>query len=288
MESQRPYQSLGVQIYADDHSVETRDEIETLLELAESAVYPIRFSHVITGNTAGVPRRVKPIKDFQSLTDAWVKPAFCSVLHIESNAMNDFLDLSESVARFGLRRALSRSENGGLPGYPMHFGCVRSGPTSDVDAEAFVNRAVDMFNTSRGRVGLIHSATQHRLMLIEVGVACSNPMIPHTIEHTADRAERIGWERRDVVGLLAPGAYWGMMLGESMVERLGGLERIERQAPVHSTRRLEHGAILLRATAKPVPLTDPELQARLPDLESYIDPIAVPIGPYFREILGRV
>ena len=160
----------------------------------------------------------------------------------------------------------------------------RTGDTSEGDVSNFVLYASKIFNACRGRFAAIHAASSYRLMDIEVGVVRSNPMIPKTVEHTTDRRERIGYSRVQLIGELAPGAYWGMMLGESMVDRLGGLDRVEKVAPVYSTQRLEHGAILLRATATPVPLTDPELQLRLPRIEEFIDPIAVPIGPYFREI----
>lgn len=285
LESPHTFRSLGVQIYSDAGTLDDARDFERLLDCADAAVYPLRFSHQYTLGNTSRPRKVKAIKQYGDVIASWLKPGFCTAIQLSSDSMDIHAEDEDGVASLGVQRAVARVPGDVVPGIPMHVGCIRSSECSELLAENFVLRAVDMFNVCRGKFGVIHEATSHTYMMIEVGIARINPMTEVNIEHTARRSERVGWSRREHIGDEASGAYWGMMLGRSMVERLGGLERIEREAPVASTQRLEHGAIMLRATEKPVPLTDPDLQSRLPALEQYIEPIAVPIGPYFREIL---
>ncbi len=100
-------------------------------------------------------------------------------------------------------------------------------------------------------------------------------------EDTSDRLRRVQ-EFRESIGDIIAGAYWGLMIDKSLVAKLGGLARIQREAPVHAVEELAAGAVLLQATPRPMLLTDPELQRVLPALEAYLDPISAPIGPFFR------
>jgi hypothetical protein len=150
------------------------------------------------------------------------------------------------------------------------------------EAEAFVERMVALFARHSGaQCGFVHAASNFDYLQIETRLRPGNPMIPETIEHTVDRFTLIH-PHRDLLGEKIMGAHWGVFLGATLVEQLGGRERITREAPVHRVRVLENGAVLLQLTPTPAPLFAPDMLAALPAFEAYLEPISIPIGPYFR------
>lgn len=76
------------------------------------------------------------------------------------------------------------------------------------------------------------------------------------------------------------GAYWGTLLGPEHVATLGGVRRVQKEAPVARIELLEGGAMYLQATPIPEPITTPAMQLVLPKLEAYLTPVRVPV-PYF-------
>jgi hypothetical protein len=159
---------------------------------------------------------------------------------------------------------------------------LRAIPTPIDQAEAFVDRMIALFSRSPGALyGHIHSASSFKYLQIEIRPRPSNPMIPETIEHTVDRLDLV-YPHRHQLGSKIVGAHWGVFLGATLVEQLGGRDRITREAPVHRVRVLDHGAVLLQLTPTPAPLFAPDMLAALPAFEAYLEPISIPIGPYFR------
>jgi hypothetical protein len=103
---------------------------------------------------------------------------------------------------------------------------------------------------------------------------------PYADENCEARVERLA-PYRAANDLRVFGAYWGTLLNPSQVEALGGVLQVPREAPVALTEVLDGGAMYLQLTPVPEPISTPTMRAGLPQLETYLAPISVPV-PYFR------
>jgi hypothetical protein len=72
-----------------------------------------------------------------------------------------------------------------------------------------------------------------------------------------------------------------------MVEELGGAERIMREAPVHSVESFGDSALYLQLTREPEPITTPAMQTGLIALEQFLQPVLVPLPPYWATRAGN-
>lgn len=100
------------------------------------------------------------------------------------------------------------------------------------------------------------------------------------IEDTNDRVRELA-HVRSLVGSRLRGTYWGTFLGREMVAELGGAERILREAPVHLVEPFGEGALYLQLTPEPEPITTPAMQTGLLALEQFLQPVLVPLPPYW-------
>ncbi|WP_396213868.1 type VI immunity family protein [Gemmatimonas sp.] len=105
-------------------------------------------------------------------------------------------------------------------------------------------------------------------------------------EDTNDRVEQLA-EIRSLVGPRLRGTYWGTFLGREMVDELGGAERITREAPVHLVESFGDGALYLQLTPVPEPITTPAMQTGLIALEQFLQPVLVPLPPYWATRAGN-
>lgn len=83
-------------------------------------------------------------------------------------------------------------------------------------------------------------------------------------------------ELRPVFGEFARGAAWGNYLGSSLVERLGGLERLKREAPVSRVAELPGGGAYLRLSDRPLLLKTPEYERATEQLMRFLEPVLPP------------
>ncbi len=127
----------------------------------------------------------------------------------------------------------------------------------------------------------IHCASSLSYLNIEASVTPGNPMVPETLEHTIERSNAT-FPLRHLLGQRIIGAHWGVMLGVDLVKALGGLQRITAEAPVFRVSPLPNDGVFLQLTETPLPLDTPEMMRALPAFEAYLEPISLPIGPYFR------
>lgn len=80
-------------------------------------------------------------------------------------------------------------------------------------------------------------------------------------------------ELRAQFGETVRGAGWGNYLGDSLVRKLGGLELLEREAPVARVERLPAGGAYLRLSDQPLLLKTVEFQDARIRLERFMAPV---------------
>ena len=102
---------------------------------------------------------------------------------------------------------------------------------------------------------------------------------PHA-EDTNDRVELVRTVRSRV-GPRVRGTYWGTLLGPALVEELGGLAGLIRDAPVVVAEPLGNGGAYLQLTPTPEPITTETMQRGLLALERFLQPVLVPTPPYW-------
>jgi hypothetical protein len=86
---------------------------------------------------------------------------------------------------------------------------------------------------------------------------------------------------RSRVGPRVRGTYWGTLLGPALVEELGGLAGLIRDAPVVVAEPLGNGGAYLQLTPTPEPITTETMQRGLLALERFLQPVLVPTPPYW-------
>ena len=217
----------------------------------------------------------------KSVRKAWDDPMGTTLLCLNSVARNCYDPQNHDYSEIGFKR--------GREGVPVtgtdalgEVAVMRATPFAIVNAEHFVRAALCLFeSTASAQYCYIHCASDVQYLRIEASVLPGNPMIPETIEHTHDRLV-LTYPKRAQVGEKIIGAHWGVMLSKKLLDQLGGRERVQRESPVHQVRHLENGAAFLQLTEVPLPLDAPEMLRALPAFEAYLEPISLPIGPYFR------
>jgi hypothetical protein len=249
-------------------------EVQRLLPDALDAIQPLIPVEIVVGRRDH-RTTVRKYRNEASALKVWADPA-TELLAFTSETSKVYDIHLRAYASIGF----ARPERGGDE--LREAAVLRSISTPVSEAEAFVERMVALFARHSGaQCGFVHAASNFDYLQIETRLRPGNPMIPETIEHTVDRFTLIH-PHRDLLGEKIMGAHWGVFLGATLVEQLGGRERITREAPVHRVRVLDHGAVLLQLTPTPAPLFAPDMLAALPAFEAYLEPISIPIGPYFR------
>ena len=252
------------------------------LELLPDALEVVAPSELITlgvfREKGGGSRKYLGMK---SVRKAWDDPAGTTTLALTSVARNCYDPENYDYAMIGFRRG--RMWGHDAIAEPLgEVAVMRASPFEVVDPEHFVHAMLSLFGRSTSaQYGYIHCASSVHYLTIEASVLPGNPMIPETIEHTYDRLV-LTYPMRSQVGEKIIGAHWGVMLSKKLLDQLGGRERVQRESPVHHVRHLENGAAFLQLTEVPLPLDAPEMLRALPAFEAYLEPISLPIGPYFR------
>jgi hypothetical protein len=254
---------------------------EGLLLHATEAIFPLVPVEIVIGRFGEYRNRVRKYRELSSALKAWSDPAVdFMALTSEMSSVPD-LHLRDYAGISMARRASSGAE-------VRELSVMRAVPSPAPIAVAFVEQMVRIFSsTSAAQYGCVHAASDYRYLRIEAAVKRGNPMVAKTIEHTIDRFELV-YPHYDQLGEKIIGAHWGVLLGRALLDQLGGRERVTREAPVYRVRPLDHGAALLQLTPTPAPLFAPEMLAALPAFEAYLEPISIPIGPYFRRKIAEM
>jgi hypothetical protein len=249
-------------------------EVQRLLPDALDAIQPLMPVEIVIGRR-DQRTTVRKYRNEASALKVWADPA--TELLAFTSETSKVIDIH---LRDYAELAFARPKRSGDE--LREASVLRAIPNLTAQAEGFVDRMAGLFSRSPGaRYGFLHAASNFDYLQIETRLRPGIPMIPETIEHTIDRLTLVD-PHRDLLGEKIMGAHWGVFLGATLVEQLGGRERITREAPVHRVRVLDHGAVLLQLTPTPAPLFAPDMLAALPAFEAYLEPISIPIGPYFR------
>lgn len=146
---------------------------------------------------------------------------------------------------------------------------------------AILRALQDMFMLRGEATGHIHASYDSGYVMNEtwsIYAGRFQPRFPQ--EDTGARAQRLA-PFRAAHDPRVFGAYWGTFLSASQVEALGGVLRVQREAPVAVVEVLDGGAMYLQLAPVPEPITTPAMREGLPKLEAYLAPISVPV-PYFQ------
>lgn len=271
--------SIGIHVFAGSHNLAEAQHFTELLAEGITAVRPQAYSHFAYVDSKGKASSSRVLKDIRLLELDWrAKENRMTGLLTQHGRM--LVDPDEPYAEFAFSRSLAAAET-----HAHHFLDQLSLGFTDFftpSSEAsFISRLSSLFERCVGRYGIVHSASCDLLLRSEVGLVRGNPAGYLPEEYIFDRSERLSFHRARFGEIIA-GANWGVMIDRVLVDQLGGLSRVQREAPVYRVTELAAGAVFMQATARPMPLTDLELQRVLPEFEAYLEPISAPIGPYFR------
>ncbi|AMW05604.1 hypothetical protein [Gemmatimonas phototrophica] len=254
-------------------------EPEQLLPNMLSAVAPCEPVSLLVGRpTQSLNRKYL---GYGSVQKAWHGPPPAELVSLTNVAANVYDRENYDYIEMGFLRGRTGQDSSNLP-YLGEMGLLRTNPFAPINVWVFVREMLDMFGRwPSAQYGYIHCASERLYLTIEASVTPGNPMIPETLEHTIDRF-RLTYPLRNTLGERIVGAHWGIMLGSHLAKELGGLQRITAEAPVFRVSPLPNDGVFLQLTETPLPLDTPEMMRALPAFEAYLEPISLPIGPYFR------
>jgi hypothetical protein len=169
------------------------------------------------------------------------------------------------------------------------------------DTRQYITALQRVFSLLNAPSGYVHATSEWTFAVSETGFVAVSPTRPEPPsrpdgtwdpdvarawlmwKHEEDTNERVRAvaEVRSQVGPRLRGTYWGTFLGRDMVDELGGAERITREAPVHLVEPFGDGALYLQLTPEPEPITTPAMQTGLLALEQFLQPVLVPLPPYW-------
>lgn len=150
-------------------------------------------------------------------------------------------------------------------------------PDSATPRLHIVDAARALFTHVDGVSGHLHVSHDSVYVSAEIEDLPSYPMTPRWPEEATYTRVRQLEPFRQQRDPRVFGAYWGTMLSAAHVETLGGVRRVQAEAPVALAEVLDGGAMYLQATPTPEPITTPGMQEVLPKLEAYLTPVRVPV-----------
>jgi hypothetical protein len=293
----------GQQMYASavfasrDSRLASDSKTGVLLDCVASCCSPHRLASFFTVTGSGGMSPSKVIDEHEQLERTWLRSTTAE-LHLASNAAGQRANL-EAFAWATLERHPVPYVRAGGENYLQRATLHRSLAATETDAFIVALRA--LFKLLDAPCGYLHVSTDHGLALSELGFErimgrrppestqpdghrtpdASGSIIRYNHpEDTNDRVEQLA-EIRSLVGPHLRGTYWGTFLGREMVDELGGAERITREAPVHLIEPFGDGALYLQLTPEPEPITTPAMQTGLLALEQFLQPVLVPLPPYW-------
>lgn len=144
-------------------------------------------------------------------------------------------------------------------------------------AEELISGVAELQEVLQSPYAFIHAASLPRSVLMELtGIPVSSVARAPTPRDVAREERLYRCQRaRAVLGDVACGAFWGNLLGEEIVRRLGGKERVRTEAPVARVHDLPGGRLALQLTDEILDEDAPEVLAALQDLERYLSPVSV-------------
>ena len=268
-----------------------------LLDSLAACCTPLSPVSFYTVTTSGGSSRSKLLEGREQLERAWIRST-TSELHLSSQAVGSRADtepfawawLSRDVGSF-----LPGSERGSRRTATIH----RTLEVAETDG--LLRGLQELFSLLDAQSGYIHLSSDRVLALGEADFQTMIALRPEETlgptgtfdpgggrnslhwkhpEDTNDRIRQLG-QVRSLVGPRLRGTYWGTFVGREMVEELGGMQRVMREAPVHRVEAVGHSGLYLQLTRSPEPITAPAMKKGLLDLEHYLQPVLVPLPPYF-------
>ncbi len=267
----------------------TESKTSELLDCIEACCLPHRMASFFTVTPSGGMSRSKAIEGHEQLERAWLRST-TSELHLATEPPGGRSNL-ESLAWASLQRhhvpyVRTRAEN-----YLQRATLHRS--MAATETVAFIDALRALFQLLDAPCGYLHVSTDPGLAQAELGFQPIMGRRPTETaqdhagsiyythpEDTNDRVEQLA-RVRSLVGSRLRGTYWGTFLGREMVDELGGADRVRREAPVHLVEPFGNGALYLQLTPEPEPITTPAMQTGLLALEQFLQPVLVPLPPYW-------
>jgi|JI8StandDraft_2_1071088.scaffolds.fasta_scaffold28660_2 hypothetical protein len=268
-----------------------------LLRALEACCSPHHLASFFTVTASGGMSRSKAIDDHEQLERTWLRSTTAEV-HLASNAAGQRANLEAfawaTLERHPVPYVRAEGENF-LQRATLHRSLAAT------ETVAFVDALRALFELLDAPCGYLLVSTDHGLALSELGferimgrrppeaTQPDGPSTPdvsgsiiryHHPEDTNDRVEQLV-EVRSLVGPRLRGTYWGTFIGREMVDELGGADRVRREAPVHLVEPFGDGALCLQLTPVPEPITTPAMQSGLLALEQFLQPVLVPLPPYW-------
>lgn len=260
-----------------------------LLRALEECCFPHRLASCFTATTSGGLSRSKAIADYEQLERAWLRSTTAE-LHLASEDVGGRANL-EALARASLERYPVPYVRASSENYLQRVTLHRS--VAATETVAFIDALRALFQLLDAPCGYLHVSTDLGLAQAELGFQPIMGRRPTETaqdhagsiyythpEDTNDRVEQLA-RVRSLVGSRLRGTYWGTFLGREMVEELGGAKRVMSEAPVHLVEPFGDGALYLQLTPEPEPITTPAMQTGLLALEQFLQPVLVPLPPYW-------
>lgn len=139
-----------------------------------------------------------------------------------------------------------------------------------------VARACDaLWEELRSPYGFVYVGTSANDVFTEL-TAVPARVLGEPLSASAERRnEWLGfWQRHeDALGFTVRTAYWGNLLGSTIVDHLGGAERVLAEAPAAVSRRLRDGGVYLQSCSEMT--RDVECEAARLRLAEYLRPVSI-------------
>jgi hypothetical protein len=274
-----------------------------VLDALAAVCEPYSLASYFAVSTSGGFSRPKPLQDFRVIEKLWPRST-TGELHL-SSADADPSNGSEASASIGLFRHPAPYERGSSENFLRWVALDRA--VTERDVGPFLSGLKSMFVQLHAPSAYIHASTDRSLVQSELGyqpISTHRPPPARRLDGSVDAQaaqEWLNWKHsedtndrvsqlaqvRSLVGPRLRGTYWGTFLGREMVEELGGAERIMREAPVHSVESFGDSALYLQLTREPEPITTPAMQTGLIALEQFLQPVLVPLPPYWATRAGN-
>lgn len=268
-----------------------------VLDAINAVVAPMRLTHSGTITTSGGVGRGVPLQESKQIFSKLYRRT-TETLSLASQDP-DAPILTDAYAAVNLERFSEPRDGSGVERPLRAVSFDRTLRSSDT--RAFITALQRVFSSVDASSGHVHVTSEWTLAISEAGFQAVAPALPTppsrpdgTLEPAAAR-EWLMWKHdedtndrvqalarvRSTVGPRLRGTYWGSLLGREMVDELGGAVRIMREAPVHLVEPFGDGALYLQLTPEPEPITTPAMQTGLLALERFLQPVLVPLPPYW-------
>ena len=273
--------AIGMDIRVDPPARPTPEHWAETLRLLDVVTQPRPLAHYfsVTQTTVSQPREFSGVSTLlRVLRRASVESVGLSVEGGSSYSIDNIRDGADGMLHF--------AEGDAGKGF-TRMNLRRFVPSNPTSLSEVIAAMCTVFTHVDGISGHVHVSHDMTYVGSETSGYRSYPMTPRwPAEATYTRIRqlepfRVQRDRRVL------GAYWGTLLNPEHVEALGGVRRVQSEAPVARIEVLDGGAMYLQATPIPEPITTPAMQLVLPKLEAYLTPVRVPVTYFALPVNAR-